>query len=174
MFFVVRSNDSFNFPLGLIKYIVMVVVVVICCNGRNSCLKINILTLNVVFTTSSSGMFQNPLLHTLPLPLPFPPKAHVVVVAVATCRRTVAGGLALVVPDAPRTEGDDLIRSFLRYAGQTLVQRGAGNSGAGRRVCLRVRRVVRRVTSLSVPLGFHFRLTEYLVRVLCRGGRQCE
>ena len=27
MFFVVRSNDSFNFPLGLIKYIVTVVVV---------------------------------------------------------------------------------------------------------------------------------------------------
>ena len=24
MFFVVRSNDSFNFPLGLIKYIVIV------------------------------------------------------------------------------------------------------------------------------------------------------
>ena len=28
MFFIVRSNDSFNFPLGLIKYIVSVVVVV--------------------------------------------------------------------------------------------------------------------------------------------------
>ena len=27
MFFVVRSNDSFNFPLGLIKYIVIVIVV---------------------------------------------------------------------------------------------------------------------------------------------------
>ena len=26
MFFVVRSNDSFNFPLGLIKYIVIVIV----------------------------------------------------------------------------------------------------------------------------------------------------
>ena len=25
MFFVVRSNDNFNFPLGLIKYIVIVV-----------------------------------------------------------------------------------------------------------------------------------------------------
>ena len=25
MFFVVRSNDSFNFPLGLIKYIVIVI-----------------------------------------------------------------------------------------------------------------------------------------------------
>ena len=25
MFFVVRSNDSFNFPLGLIKYIVIIV-----------------------------------------------------------------------------------------------------------------------------------------------------
>ena len=24
MFFVVRSNDSFNFPLGLIKYIVII------------------------------------------------------------------------------------------------------------------------------------------------------
>ena len=29
MFFVVRSNDSFNFPPGLIKYIVTVVVVVV-------------------------------------------------------------------------------------------------------------------------------------------------
>ena len=28
MFFVVRSNDSFNFPLGLIKYIVIVVIVI--------------------------------------------------------------------------------------------------------------------------------------------------
>ena len=28
MFFVVQSNDSFNFPLGLIKYIVIVVVVI--------------------------------------------------------------------------------------------------------------------------------------------------
>ena len=27
MFFVVRSNDIFNFPLGLIKYIVIVVIV---------------------------------------------------------------------------------------------------------------------------------------------------
>ena len=27
MFFVVRSNDSFNFPLGLISYIVIVVIV---------------------------------------------------------------------------------------------------------------------------------------------------
>ena len=27
MFFVVRSNDSFNFPLGLIKYIVVVIAV---------------------------------------------------------------------------------------------------------------------------------------------------
>ena len=27
MFFIVRSNDSFNFPLGLIKYIVIVVVI---------------------------------------------------------------------------------------------------------------------------------------------------
>ena len=27
MFLVVRSNDSFNFPLGLIKYIVIVVIV---------------------------------------------------------------------------------------------------------------------------------------------------
>ena len=26
MFFVLRSNDSFNFPLGLIKYIVSVIV----------------------------------------------------------------------------------------------------------------------------------------------------
>ena len=26
MFFDVRSNDSFNFPLGLIKYIVIVIV----------------------------------------------------------------------------------------------------------------------------------------------------
>ena len=26
MFFVVRSNDSFNFPLGLIKYIVIIVI----------------------------------------------------------------------------------------------------------------------------------------------------
>ena len=26
MFFVVRSSDSFNFPLGLIKYIVIVIV----------------------------------------------------------------------------------------------------------------------------------------------------
>jgi len=26
MFFVVRSNDSFNFPLGLISYIVIVVI----------------------------------------------------------------------------------------------------------------------------------------------------
>ena len=26
MFFVVRSNDSFNFPLGLIKYMVIVIV----------------------------------------------------------------------------------------------------------------------------------------------------
>ena len=29
MFFVVRSNDSFNFPLGLIKYVVIVVIIVI-------------------------------------------------------------------------------------------------------------------------------------------------
>ena len=28
MFFVVRSNDSFNFPLGLIKCIVIVVIVI--------------------------------------------------------------------------------------------------------------------------------------------------
>ena len=28
MFFVVRSNDSFNFTLGLIKYIVIVVVII--------------------------------------------------------------------------------------------------------------------------------------------------
>ena len=28
MFFAVRSNDSFNFPLGLIKYIVIVIVIV--------------------------------------------------------------------------------------------------------------------------------------------------
>ena len=28
MFFVARSNDSFNFPLGLIKYIVIVVIVI--------------------------------------------------------------------------------------------------------------------------------------------------
>ena len=27
MFFVVRSNDSFNFPLGLIKYMVIFVIV---------------------------------------------------------------------------------------------------------------------------------------------------
>ena len=27
MFFVVRSNDSLNFPLGLIKYIVIVIVI---------------------------------------------------------------------------------------------------------------------------------------------------
>ena len=32
MFFVVRSNDSFNFPLGLIKYIVIVTDT---CLGRN-------------------------------------------------------------------------------------------------------------------------------------------
>ena len=29
MFFVVHSNNSFNFPVGLIKYIVAVVVIVI-------------------------------------------------------------------------------------------------------------------------------------------------
>ena len=29
MFFVVRSNDSFNFPLGLIKYIIIVVIVIV-------------------------------------------------------------------------------------------------------------------------------------------------
>ena len=29
MFFVVRSNDSFNFPLGVIKYIVIVVIVIV-------------------------------------------------------------------------------------------------------------------------------------------------
>ena len=29
MFFVVRSNDSFNFPLGQIKYIVIVVIVIV-------------------------------------------------------------------------------------------------------------------------------------------------
>ena len=29
MFFVVRSNDSFNFPLGLITYIVIVVIVIV-------------------------------------------------------------------------------------------------------------------------------------------------
>ena len=29
MFFVVRSNDSFNFPLGSIKYIVIVIVVIV-------------------------------------------------------------------------------------------------------------------------------------------------
>ena len=29
MFFVVRSNDSFNFPLGWIKYIVIVVVIIV-------------------------------------------------------------------------------------------------------------------------------------------------
>ena len=29
MFFVVRWNDSFNFPLGLIKYIVIVVIVIV-------------------------------------------------------------------------------------------------------------------------------------------------
>ena len=29
MFFVVLSNDSFYFPLGLIKYIVIVVVIVV-------------------------------------------------------------------------------------------------------------------------------------------------
>ena len=28
MFFVVRSNDNFNFPLGLIKYIFIVIVIV--------------------------------------------------------------------------------------------------------------------------------------------------
>ena len=28
MFFVVRSNDSFNFPLGLIKYIVIVILLI--------------------------------------------------------------------------------------------------------------------------------------------------
>ena len=41
MFFVVRSNDSFNFPLGLIEYIIIVivtypaelVVVVVVCAG---------------------------------------------------------------------------------------------------------------------------------------------
>ena len=27
MFFVVRSNDSFNFPLGLIKYIVIIMII---------------------------------------------------------------------------------------------------------------------------------------------------
>ena len=44
MFFVVRSNDSFNFPLGLIKYIVIVVIVTLvialvvgslCCSGMH-------------------------------------------------------------------------------------------------------------------------------------------
>ena len=30
MFFVVRSNDSLNFPLGLIKYIVVVIVIEPC------------------------------------------------------------------------------------------------------------------------------------------------
>ena len=29
MFFVVRSNDSFNFPLGWIKFIVIVAVVIV-------------------------------------------------------------------------------------------------------------------------------------------------
>ena len=29
MFFVVRSNDSLNFPLGLIKYIAIVIVIII-------------------------------------------------------------------------------------------------------------------------------------------------
>ena len=29
MFFVVRSNDSFNFPLGLIKYIVIVIIIIL-------------------------------------------------------------------------------------------------------------------------------------------------
>ena len=34
MFFVVRSNDSFNFPLGLIKYVITVIVRLFfsCCN----------------------------------------------------------------------------------------------------------------------------------------------
>ena len=36
MFFVVQSNDSFNFPLGLIKYIVIVVVVIVL-NWMTSC-----------------------------------------------------------------------------------------------------------------------------------------
>ena len=34
MFFVVRSNDSFNFPLGLRKYTVILVVVCYCCYAR--------------------------------------------------------------------------------------------------------------------------------------------
>ena len=29
MFFVVRSNDSFNFPLRLIKYFVLIVIVIV-------------------------------------------------------------------------------------------------------------------------------------------------
>ena len=40
MFFVVRSNDSFNFPLGLTKYIVTVIVVVksvLQCDEGNNC-----------------------------------------------------------------------------------------------------------------------------------------
>ena len=39
MFFVVRSNDSFNFPLGLIKYIVIDIIstrLVILTSGKKS------------------------------------------------------------------------------------------------------------------------------------------
>ena len=35
MFFVVRSNDSFNFPLGLTKYIVIVLVLCTFCSAGN-------------------------------------------------------------------------------------------------------------------------------------------
>ena len=35
MFFVVRSNDSFNFPLGLTKYIVIVLVLCTFCSAEN-------------------------------------------------------------------------------------------------------------------------------------------
>jgi len=37
MFFVVRSNDSFNFPLGLIKYIVIVIIIVTLKIGTRFC-----------------------------------------------------------------------------------------------------------------------------------------
>ena len=39
MFFVVRSNDSFNFPLGLIKYIVIVT------TDFRSCVKVEVAVL---------------------------------------------------------------------------------------------------------------------------------
>ena len=41
MFFVVRSNDSFNFPLGLIKYIVIDIVT----TEFRSCVKVEVAVL---------------------------------------------------------------------------------------------------------------------------------